>query len=772
MSTSCANDVEERLDAHCALIDKARKAMRTAPPARAELAPALRGLESAVASGDVDGATAPAQVVRQLLDQIANPAPEGPKRPVRGARRESHAASVPSVAGAIETPAPGADVEPSSLASIAPVVPARAPDDGLPRALELAQLGCYVFASQAKNRHPAGWPQKATRDVAALQAAWPRGHQPSIFTGKFGEDEALLVVDEDPRHGGDESLEALKLVEGEFPPTRVHGTPSGGRHFIFSMPAPGVKNSASELGQGLDIRSAGGLIHFGTGYSVVSDAPIAPAPAWLIEACTPQANVAAPDRSRDVIDTNDERARQVCEIALAEATSAVEPGRNIALHRFALQLNDLGISIPLRYEYGLRFAAEKCSPPYEDESQARKTIRSAILGALNPAGSRSEINDVRHAAIAQEFEVLPPLETPAVIIARSPLDWALLAQKQPPQREWLMEEWLTRDPTYCGGKGGIGKTLLAQQTASALAIGRSYIASVARPYSVLMWACEDDHDELWRRQVAIASYFGVPLEAFKPRLIIEPRRGRDNTLYALLRGAPRFTKLMEELAAQVNDYQADVVIIDNVGQTFGANENERHPVTAFMNGLAGVGRGRRVAPVLLAHPAKAQGSEYSGSTAWEAAVRMRWFMGDTLPDAKQDDGAEPDPLVRYISKRKQNYTVKDYRKLRFQGGALHPSEPPAPEATLDRENYAAEIVLDGLARITGMGLHATQSSASQNYLPKLLKAHELDGGCTPKELATAMRVALTNGRLRVGVVGHYSNRTEKHGLIAVEALHK
>jgi hypothetical protein len=55
---------------------------------------------------------------------------------------------------------------------------------------------------------------------------------------------------------------------------------------------------------------------------------------------------------------------------------------------------------------------------------------------------------------------------------------------------------------------------------------------------------------------------------------------------------------------------------------------------------------------------------------------------------------------------------------------------------------------------------------------QLQKAHELDGGCTSKELAAGMRAALTRGLLRVGQVGQYSNRTPKQGLIVVGEVHK
>ena len=57
-----------------------------------------------------------------------------------------------------------------------------------------------------------------------------------------------------------------------------------------------------------------------------------------------------------------------------------------------------------------------------------------------------------------------------------PLDFRTLAAKQPPERDWAIERWLGMGHvTLLAGVGGIGKTLLAQMMASAVAIERDFI---------------------------------------------------------------------------------------------------------------------------------------------------------------------------------------------------------------------------------------------------------------------------------------------------------
>jgi hypothetical protein len=115
----------------------------------------------------------------------------------------------------------------------------------------------------------------------------------------------LVVVDVDPRHGGDESLAALER-ENDFPPTWRVLTGGGGQHVIFACPdGVGISNVVAEqmddppLGRGIDIRARGGYIvappsrHIsGRTYAWSvdhhpADIPIAEAPAWLLEKLSP-----------------------------------------------------------------------------------------------------------------------------------------------------------------------------------------------------------------------------------------------------------------------------------------------------------------------------------------------------------------------------------------------------------------------------------------------------------------------------------------------------
>ena len=219
---------------------------------------------------------------------------------------------------------------------------------------------------------------------------------------------------------------------------------------------------------------------------------------------------------------------------------------------------------------------------------------------------------------------------PSVIVKRSPIDWAALAPLTPPDREWIIRWWLSYTLTLFVGAGGIGKTLLALQIAVALATGKRFLGDVARPLKVLVWACEDDHDEIWRRVLAICQWFDIDMASLQGQLIIEPRVGLDNTLYTTEFGKPLWTPLIGELDAQVNDYAADVFWLDNIGQTFGANESDRHHVTAFQNGIIGMAHGRKFAPVIMGHPARSLGSEFAGSAAWENTARMRRYLGAHL----------------------------------------------------------------------------------------------------------------------------------------------
>ena len=359
---------------------------------------------------------------------------------------------------------------------------------------------------------------------------------------------------------------------------------------------------------------------------------------------------------------------------------------------------------------------------------------------------------------------------------RRHMDWPVLAQGDAPEFEWLIPHWLSWHPTLLSGRGSIGKSLLAQQLATALATGTPFIGAPCKPMKVLCWMCEDEHDELWRRQERICAAMKVQMGNLA-NLTIDARYGLKNELFVTEYGRGAWTPIIGELQHQIEQTQADVVILDNIAHVYGGDENSRHLVTLFTNGLVGLanGSGRKIATLLLGHPAKSLGSEYSGSTAWENAVRMRWYMNDKLPDQKEDDpDAEPDTNTRYLSKRKSNYTALDYIKFRFDGEhkILVPEQDASQQQDSGTMQYlrrqrAETVVLNAVRKLSDKSVFGTDSP-SRTFLPTVILQYKLQEECTKRELAEAMRALIMDGKLSRQPVGRNAAGKPRDGLVEVK----
>ena len=331
------------------------------------------------------------------------------------------------------------------------------------------------------------------------------------------------------------------------------------------------------------------------------------------------------------------------------------------------------------------------------------------------------------------------------------LNWGDLQNQTPPDRRWILPGWIGQGhATLLVGPGATGKTLLAQQILSCLALGRAFIGEAPeQPINCLMWACEDEHAELWRRQVAITRWLKCGLDDFQGRLFIEPRFGKENTLFAGARGYENagWTGLLSELEMQAQATDAQVIVLDNVGQLFGGNENSRYEVTRFINGLCGALPGRSV--ILLAHPAKGQGSEYSGNTAWENCVRTRLYLGPEMPDKKQGELDETDADVRYFAKRKTNYSTKDYRILRFTDGLLIPDAVESQGGMIDglRLQRAESVLMREIKTFSTRGIRTQPGARSPDNLVKLIMAAKANDGLQATILRSALAQMLHDGKV-------------------------
>lgn len=392
-------------------------------------------------------------------------------------------------------------------------------------------------------------------------------------------------------------------------------------------------------------------------------------------------------------------------------------------------------------------------------STAREKLEAAMENVPK------DVLDEYDSATTPESAPHGPKETAAEVPRRAPLAWDDLQDREPPPMDWTIPHWMPHGHiTLLAGRAGIAKTLLAQHIGSAASLGLEYIEPL-EPRRVLMWAGEDDEAELWRRQIQICSWLKQPLSVLAERFFLYSYAGVDITLAASVFSTLTFTSMLEELRQQVGDHKAEVVILDNIARLYGASENDRHAVTTFCAAVQGVCAPASV--LLIGHPAKAAGSEYSGSTAWEGAVRSRLYLGDRPPDQDQDDDGVPDNTVRYLARRKANYSPLDIRRFTLtNGGVLVPeaAQTAAPHHQPSGE-FLADIVRRAVRTLAAREIHGTASTASPNYLPRLAKQYGLLETANPKTFAGAMRQMILSGDLVSQEVGKHANRTPRTGLV-------
>ena len=247
-----------------------------------------------------------------------------------------------------------------------------------------------------------------------------------------------------------------------------------------------------------------------------------------------------------------------------------------------------------------------------------------------------------------------------------------------PARQWVVKGWMPATAvTFVAGPGGVGKSLVVQQWLTAISLGLNFMgAETVQAAPTLYVTCEDEADEVARRNADIATALGYSIRALTDVHTISLAGSEGNelgTFDAERRYKP--TERFARIVATAKAIGARVVALDNVAHLYTGNENVRGEVTQFVNLLTRLALEIGGAVILLGHPAKAEGSEYSGSTAWENAVRSRLFLG--RPEGEEDDG-QTDPNARILTRSKANYAAKgDALNMVWHHGAfVEPSAVP------------------------------------------------------------------------------------------------
>ena len=125
---------------------------------------------------------------------------------------------------------------------------------------EGGRCSCQKTDCRSPGKHPTTRHglKDASKDDTLLEKWWKRRPDANIGV-KTGSDSGIVVVDVDPRHGGDETLDELLREHGKLPPTVEALTGGGGRHLIFAHPGGAIPNR-SNMRPGIDVRGDDGYI--------------------------------------------------------------------------------------------------------------------------------------------------------------------------------------------------------------------------------------------------------------------------------------------------------------------------------------------------------------------------------------------------------------------------------------------------------------------------------------------------------------------------------
>lgn len=273
-------------------------------------------------------------------------------------------------------------------------------------AAQLADHGIRVFPLRSGDKEPRRGSRgfyDASANPETVAGWWGRYPESNIGI-PTGPGNGLLILDVDPKHGGNESLAELEAEIGPIPETTRVRTGGGGEHIYFRYPAgERVRSNAGKLGPGLDVRAESGYVvaagsHTTGPYAYTKRAGRADVPAALL------------DRLREPHSTTERGVEKSGESHTEQGVAVGIDGppipsgeRNVRLTQVAGKLRARGMESGELRETLHKINGRRCSPPLETsevERIARNAARWSAGSARSlDAGSRAGLEDRRRGVI-------------------------------------------------------------------------------------------------------------------------------------------------------------------------------------------------------------------------------------------------------------------------------------------------------------------------------------------------------------------------------------
>jgi hypothetical protein len=515
-----------------------------------------------------------------------------------------------------------------------------------------------------------------------------------ILTGSASGNIFVLDVDVGPGKDGDDSLRALQLANEDLPETAEVRTGGGGLHLYFRAP-PGVavvRNSASKLGPGLDIRGEGGFVvappsmhasgqPYVWSWTNTLAEGIADAPAWLLDLVRAEPVIGATPRDR--VASSPPPSSPVGAGSLGVLPPAIEDGREEYMRdtvfAVALELTGENGAWPTAEEvyevawpqFLRRVDLSRPGRITRDNAEAEMRAKCAQIAAKAESGGMGALEDVvaayqakrreqprqgpgnRQEEAAGEVKRDEPPEPPPEDLGR---EFVLRPPQQIPLRRWLYGDTYIRSfVSVLAAPGGAGKTTLYVAEALAIATGRPLVGiTPAERTGVWIMNLEDPADEMERRIGAAAIHYGIRQEDIAGRLLVDAGRDKPlTTAHQTRDGVVIHQPMIDAIVEVIRRKKIGVVIVDPFVASHAVSENDNQAINAVVASWRLIADMTGCCVVLVHHFRKLNGEEGSidsvrGGSAMIGAVRTARVM-NVMSDAEAARlGIEEADRRRYV----------------------------------------------------------------------------------------------------------------------------
>jgi hypothetical protein len=367
--------------------------------------------------------------------------------------------------------------------------------------------------------------------------------------------------------------------------------------------------------------------------------------------------------------------------------------------------------------------------------------------------------------------VLPPREPrelPAARFVRTPIPfaWASTIAHDPEELREIAENTLTAAGlSVWFGDSNAGKTTHVLHLAFCMVEGRPWLGKRTERGAVI-WVAGEGAASVRRRMEAHRRHFSSELQLFglipTALSLMDPSLDVDDLI-----------ELIKAKAAEIGQPIQMVVVDTVIDAMSGGNENAVEDMARLISAVKRIRDETGAHVALIHHTGKDAAKGARGHSSLRAAVDTEIEATDKggglheLHVTKQRDLASKGmrlcgrfvPVELGTSQWGNSITACVVEDLEA------PSEHVAAAMAAVSRERADSTCLRGFKRLLEMGVKPTDAKNSGDYLPSQLLDKGLADGFDKAELAAAMHRVMTAGTFTRGVVGSYTNRNPKYGLV-------